>query len=106
MRMLLKFQFDTETANRAIKDGSMATINEKMFKQMQPEAAYFAIEDGVRTGYVVFDLDDPSQIPAIAEPLFSGVNSKLTLTPVMNTDDLMKLQQAAEEDSLRDGPRS
>ena len=97
MRMLLKFQFDTEAANRAIEDGSMARINERMFAQLQPEAAYFAIEDGVRTGYVVFDLDDPAQIPAIAEPLFSGVNSKLTLTPVMNTDDLMKgLQQAAE----------
>ncbi len=96
MRMLLKFQFDTEAANRAIDDGSMAKINEKMFAQMQPEAAYFAIEDGVRTGYVVFDLDDPSSIPVIAEPLFSGVNSKLTLVPVMNTDDLMKgLQQAA-----------
>ena len=95
MRMLLKFQFDTDAANRALDDGSMAKINEKMFAQMQPEAAYFAIEDGVRTGYVVFDLDDPSTIPVIAEPLFSGVNSKLTLTPVMNTDDLMKgLQQA------------
>ena len=35
MRMLLKYQFDTETANRAIEDGSMATINEKMFTQMQ-----------------------------------------------------------------------
>ena len=96
MRMLLKFQFDTEAANRAIADGSMAKLNEQMFAQMQPEAAYFAIEDGVRTGYVVFDLDDPSSIPVIAEPLFSGVNSKLTLSPVMNTDDLMKgLQQVA-----------
>ena len=99
MRMLLKFQFDTEAANRAIEDGSLARINEKMFAQLQPEAAYFAIEDGVRTGYVVFDMDDPAQIPAIAEPLFSAVNSKLTLTPVMNTDDLMKgLQQAADAD--------
>lgn len=96
MRMLLKFQFDTEAASRAIEDGSMATINEKMFARLQPEAAYFAIEDGVRTGYVVFELDDPAQIPSIAEPLFSGVNSRLTLIPVMNTDDLMKgLQQAA-----------
>jgi len=96
MRMLLKFQFDTEAASRAIEDGSMATINEQMFAQLQPEAAYFAIEDGVRSGYVVFDLHDPAQIPTIAEPLFSGVNSKLTLTPVMNADDLMKgLQQAA-----------
>jgi uncharacterized protein DUF3303 len=97
MRMLLKFQFDTEAANRAIEDGSMARINEQMFTQLQPEAAYFAIEDGVRTGYVVFDLDDPAQIPTIAEPLFSGVNSKLTLIPVMNTEDLMKgLQQVAD----------
>ena len=96
MRMLLKFQFDTEAASRAIEDGSMARVNERMFTQMQPEAAYFAIEDGVRSGYVVFDLHDPAQIPTIAEPLFSGVNSKLTLTPVMNADDLMKgLQQAA-----------
>ncbi|HEV2777702.1 MAG TPA: hypothetical protein VGV90_19075 [Solirubrobacteraceae bacterium] len=96
MRMLLKFQLDTEAANRAIDDGSMAEINEKMFAQMQPEAAYFAIEDGVRTGYVVFDLDDPSMIPVIAEPLFSGVNSKVALTPVMNTDDLMKGLQKAD----------
>lgn len=97
MRMLLKFQLDTETANRAIEDGSTARINEKMFTQMQPEAAYFASEDVVRTGYVVFDLHDPAQIPTIAEPLFSGVHPKLTPTPVMNTDDLMKgLQQAAE----------
>ncbi len=95
MRMLLKFQFDTEAANRAIADGSMATLNEHMFAQLQPEAAYFTIDDGVRTGYLVFDMDDPSSIPVIAEPLFSGAGSKLTLTPVMNTEDLMKGLAAA-----------
>ncbi len=72
MRMLLKFQLEAETANRAIEDGSMTRINEKMFAQMHPEAAYVAIEDGVRTRYVVFDLHDPAQIPPITEPLFSG----------------------------------
>jgi len=44
----------------------------------------------VRTGYLVFDLADPSDIPLISEPLFRGVKSKLTLVPVMNTEDLMK----------------
>lgn len=98
MRMLLKFQFDTAAANRAIEDGSMAALNERMFTELQPEAAYFAIEDGVRTGYVVFDLADPSAIPLVAEPLFSGANSKLTLVPVMNTEDLMKgLGEAAAQ---------
>jgi hypothetical protein len=28
--------------------------------------------------------------PTWRQPLFSGAGSKLTLTPVMNTDDLMK----------------
>ena len=95
MRMLLKFQFDTEAANRAIADGSMGALNEQLFARLRPEAAYFTIDDGVRTGYLVFDLADPSQIPVIAEPLFSGAGSRLTLTPVMDTDDLMKGLAAA-----------
>jgi hypothetical protein len=96
MRMLLRFQFDTAAANRAIEDGSMAVLNERLFTQLQPEAAYFGIEDGVRTGYVVFDLADPSAIPAVAEPLFFGADSRLTLVPVMNAEDLMKgLEEAA-----------
>ena len=96
MRMLLKFQFDTAVANRAIEDGSMATLNERMFTQLRPEAAYFTIDDGVRTGYVVFDRAGPSDIALVAEPLFDGANSKLKLTPVMHTDDLMKgLEQVA-----------
>jgi len=98
MRMLLKFQFDTDAANRAIEDGSMATLNERMFAQLRPEAAYFAVEDGVRTSYTVFDLEDPSQIPSVAEPLFSATKAKVTLTPVMNAEDLLKgLARAAAE---------
>jgi hypothetical protein len=39
---------------------------------------------------MVFDLKDPSDIPSIAEPLFQSMNAKITLTPVMNAEDLMK----------------
>jgi len=42
----------------------------------------------------VFDLKDPSQLPPISEPLFSKLNAKIQLFPVMNQEDLQKgLQQ-------------
>lgn len=53
-------------------------------------------ENGRRTGYVVFDLDDPARIPVIAEPLFQRVGATVEFIPVMNTEDLQRgLAQAA-----------
>ncbi len=90
MRILLKAQLDTEAANKAITDGRMPGIMQETFERLKPEAAYFGPEDGVRTSYYVFDLQDPSDIPVIAEPLFQELRARLTWTPVMNQEDLQK----------------
>jgi hypothetical protein len=37
-----------------------------------PEATYFADIEGARGGYLVINMDDASQVPAMAEPLFLG----------------------------------
>ena len=56
---------------------------------LKPEAAYFfADDDGNRSGSIVFDMKDTSQIPAIAEPWFIAFNAKVSLRPVMNPEDL------------------
>ena len=55
---------------------------------LQPEAAYFTAQDGKRTGMIFFDLKDPTQIPAIAEPFFMAVNASVDLTPVMTPDEV------------------
>jgi hypothetical protein len=61
---------------------------------LRPEAAYFGPENGVRTAFIVFDMQDPSQLPAVTEPLFSKVKATLEMFPVMNQEDLQKgLQQ-------------
>lgn len=96
MRMMMKVQMDTESASKAIADGSLPGLMQATMGQLQPEAAYFGPEDGVRTAFIIFDLKDPSQLPAISEPLFNKLRAKITMIPVMNQEDLQRgLQQLA-----------
>ena len=90
MRMMLQAVVDTEAGNEAIRSGSVAKLVEQMVEQLHPEALYFPAGGGKRTCIAVFDMTDPSQIPAIAEPLFLGANATVTLTPCMNLDDLQR----------------
>ena len=96
MRMMMKVQMDTEAGSRAIADGSMPQTLQSMMERLQPEAAYFGPEDGVRTAFIVFDLQDPSQLPALTEPFFSMAKANIRMFPVMNREDLQKgLQEIA-----------
>ncbi|PWJ81642.1 hypothetical protein C7441_110178 [Pseudaminobacter salicylatoxidans] len=88
MRMLLKVSIPVAEGNRAIKDGSLPKIIEKLLGQLQPEAAYFTLESGNRTAFIVFDLKDTTAMPAIAEPLFMGFNATMDMMPVMNVEDM------------------
>jgi len=54
------------------------------------EAAYFYPENGLRTALFVFDLAGSDQLPPTVEPLFRNLNAAVTLTPVMNADDLQR----------------
>lgn len=97
MRMMLKFELGLAATNEAIRNGTMAEINAALAATTRPEAAYFGTENGRRTGYIVFDLADPAQIPVIAEPLFQRLESTALFFPVMTADDLQRgLAEAAE----------
>ena len=88
MRMLMKVQLPTEAGNKAITDGTLPEIIRKTLERVQAEAAYFAAMDGHRTMLAVFDLKAASDIPAIAEPLFMGLNASVDFMPCMNVEDL------------------
>jgi hypothetical protein len=95
MRTMLKVSMPVETGNRAIKDGSLPKLMGSLMEQLHPEAAYFFAENGKRTALMVFDMKDAAQIPSIAEPFFMGLDAEITLTPVMNADDLKAGLEAA-----------
>jgi len=91
MRMLLRVSIPAETGNAAVKAGTLGSTIERILADLQPEAAYFFADDsGQRSGSIVFDLQDTSQIPAVAEPWFLAFNAKVSLRPVMNPQDLGK----------------
>jgi hypothetical protein len=90
MRMLLKATIPTELGNRAIKDGSFAKAMEAVMTKLKPEAAYFVAERGRRCAMIFFDMQNSSDIPAIAEPLFAQLHAEIELLPVMNAADLQK----------------
>jgi hypothetical protein len=96
MRVLMRVQMEVEAANRAIRDGSWAQTMERVMTDLQPEAAYFTAQDGKRTGFIVFDLKDESDIPSIAEPFFMGVGASIDMSPCMTVADVqVGLEKAA-----------
>lgn len=97
MRMMLKMTIPVEIGNKAIKDGTLAAAIKNTSERLKPEATYYLAGEGSRTALFFFDMQDASQIPAIAEPLFMGLNASLVMMPVMNADDLQKgLAEAAK----------
>lgn len=90
MRTLLRVIIPVDTGNSTIADGTLNTTINDILSELKPEAAYFTTHEGQRSGLVVFDLKDTSQIPAIAEPWFLAFNAQVEFQPVMSAEDLKK----------------
>src|SRR5437773_10262798 len=97
MRMMLQLSIPVEAGNQAAGKGTLGAPFERIWAELKPEAAYFtATAHGERGGFIVFDLKDTSQIPAIVEPFFLMYNARLKISPVMNAQDLAVAQPGIE----------
>lgn len=90
MRTLLRIHMRGDVANQAIQDGTLPRTVEELLDRLHPEASYFLADQGQRCAFIVFDLEDASQIPVVSEPLFAKLGADVEYTPVMNADDLRK----------------
>jgi hypothetical protein len=97
MRFLLKVNIPVEMGNAAAKAGKLSATIQSILAEVKPEAAYFTADQGQRTGLIFLDLQDASQIPAIAEPWFLAFNASIEILPVMVPDDLERAGSAIEK---------
>ncbi len=93
MRFLIKVSMPVEAGNAAAKKDGFKVIR-TILKQQKPEAAYFIAEGGRRTGILIMDMKDASDLPRIAEPWFLALNAGIEATPAMVPDDLQKAAPA------------
>src|SRR5215208_205865 len=103
MRFMITFRIPIDRGNAAVKDGSIVQINQSILTDLKAEAAYFTTIEGARGGWIVVNLDDASQIPAIAEPLFLGLGATIQVHPVMIPEDLAKAAPAIEQAAQKYG---
>jgi hypothetical protein len=90
MRMMMIVTLPNEKFNAAVKDGTASAKMGKIMEAIKPEAAYFTDAHGHRTGYLIVNLPNASDIPALAEPWFLTFNAEIHLHPCMTPDDLKK----------------
>ncbi len=75
----------------------LGTSNESILATQKPEAAYFYEENGKRTGLICVNLQDASEIPAIAEPWFLAFDASVEFHPAMTLEDLQRAAPAIED---------
>jgi hypothetical protein len=103
MRFMLSFRMPTETGNQLTKEGKLPETLQSIMEELQPEAAYFTDVDGARGGYLIVNLDDASQFPAVVEPLFFALGATVKLKLVMTAEDLEKASPSVEQAAQKYG---
>ncbi len=96
MRFLMKVGMPVEAGNALALSGKLGETIQAILAEIKAEAAYFCDWNGQRTGFIIVDMQDASQIPAIAEPWFLALNASVEIHPVMQPEDLAKAAPAIE----------
>ena len=97
MRFLVKVRISVEKGNATIKDGSFVKNMQSILGELKPEAVYFIADDGQRTAFIFVDMQEPSQMVAVAEPFFLAFDADVEFHPAMTPEDLMKGGPAMEQ---------
>jgi hypothetical protein len=91
---MVKVAWEVAAGNEIIKKGALGSTIRSILDELKPEAVYFSAEGGKRGCTLIVNLDDASQIPAVAEPFFLTGNAAIEFIPVMLPEDLAKAEEA------------
>lgn len=90
MKVVVNFQFPIEPFNSLVREGTAGKVLTSILESIKPEFVYFYAPDGCRGGTMVVNIDDPSQIPSFAEPLFLKFGARLEVNVAMSAEELAR----------------
>ena len=90
MRMMVTFSIPNDNGNDIVRSGKIAQVFQNLMEDIKPEAAYMYPRDGQRGGHLIINMTDSSEVAAVAERIWFGLKADVTMTPVMNPEDLQK----------------
>lgn len=90
MKVIVNFQLPVEPFNTLVRQGTAGDVLASILEEIKPETVYFYAPNGCRGGTMVVDLNDPSQIPSLAEPFFLKFGAKCEFHIAMSPDDLAR----------------
>jgi hypothetical protein len=99
MRILMNIRLPHEPFNAAVRQGKVGLTLKRILEEARPEAVYFTEQDGARGCVMVVNVNDASEIPALAEPWFLNFNADCEFRIAMTPADLEKagLDRLAEK---------
>lgn len=88
MRMLMHVKLPLEPFNTANKNGTVGKKIKEILDETKPEAIYFCEYGGRRGAILIVNLNDSSEVPALAEPWFLQFHADVEFHIAMTPEEL------------------
>jgi hypothetical protein len=88
--MILNVVLPHEPFNTAVRKGTAGQTIGKILEATRPEAVYFTEQDGHRGAVLVVNVENPAQVPALAEPWFLHFQADCKFRIAMTPEDLKR----------------
>ncbi len=88
MKVLFTAECPAEPFNTLVREGKAGEIIGKIMETIKPESVYFTELDGMRTCFMVIEMNSASEIPKHAEPFFLNFNAACRFRIAMTPEDL------------------
>lgn len=90
MRFMVQFSIPTQYGNEMVRSGKIEKVVKRLGEELKPEAMYFYPGEGLRSGCMFIQSDNPALGAAIGERFWFGLQAQIKVTPVMTVEDLGK----------------
>lgn len=102
MRIFIRGTISTVAGNKAITQGQITSVLEKVQASLAPESLFLrAVETGpsagLRTINLVVSADSLAKVESVAETLFKQLEAKVELEPVLSLDEFVHALPAMED---------